>query len=79
MGGLSQLQLERLQQVDVQIRDLDAQSALGLAGSRHVLIDDNGGGYGWSIGSAATSSPAGMDLLTVVMHELGHILGEIRK
>jgi hypothetical protein len=31
-------------------------------------------GYGWSIG---TSSPATgeMDLLTVVMHELGHVLG----
>ena len=45
---------------------------LGLATGNGVLIDDDGAGYGWSFGDG---SAGGMDLLTVVLHELGHIAG----
>jgi hypothetical protein len=41
--------------------------ALGYTEGRHVWIDSNAAGYGWSQG--------GMDLRTVVTHELGHVLG----
>ena len=44
---------------------------LGLTVGNHVLIDLDGAGYGWSLGGA----PGGMDLLSVVMHELGHVAG----
>jgi hypothetical protein len=45
---------------------------LGLTAGNSVLIDDNAAGYGWSTGEG---SGGGMDLLTVVLHELGHIAG----
>jgi hypothetical protein len=82
-----------LSDVTLRISDLNGQGALGLAGSRLILIDDDALGHGWFIDPtplldeefsfisatelAASSSAAlgRVDLLTVVMHELGHILG----
>ena len=48
-----------------------------------VELDATAAGYGWFVDPTPQSnsefrsghSPAGMDLLTVVMHELGHQLG----
>ena len=41
-----------------------------------VEIDDDAAGWGWSGGAASsTDQPNRMDLLTVVLHELGHQLG----
>jgi hypothetical protein len=37
-----------------------------------IVIDVNGAGWGWSVDPAATAS---IDLLTVLAHELGHVLG----
>jgi Matrixin len=39
-----------------------------------VLIDSDAAGFGWSLDSAANTSKQ-MDLFTVVMHEIGHLLG----
>src|SRR5262249_29777480 len=38
-----------------------------------IWIDQSAAGWGWSTGS--TAAPGRMDLLTVVTHELGHVLG----
>ena len=56
---------------------------LGIAIGNTILIDTNAAGYGWFIDPTPAdnsefmngSAPSGMDLLTVVMHEMGHVLG----
>lgn len=72
--GLTAAELGRLQSAAITISDLDASGALGVAGSRSIVIDDNAAGFGWH---TATSDPAAnrFDLLTVIAHEFGHILG----
>jgi hypothetical protein len=52
--------------VSVEIADLEGD-ALGVTSDRTVFIDAEAAGWGWSA--------SGMDLLTVVLHELGHVLG----
>jgi hypothetical protein len=49
-----------------EIADLDGLM-LGITNGRTVMIDVTAAGWGWGAG--------GMDLLTVVSHELGHVLG----
>jgi hypothetical protein len=85
--GLTEQQQAALARVEFRVEDLDAQRALGLAGSRTVLIDDDASGYGWNVFSrplfagggqrqdGLASPTAGYDLLSVVTHELGHVLG----
>jgi hypothetical protein len=46
--------------------------ALGYTEGRHVWIDTNAAGYGWSMGGV---EPGRMDLTTVVTHELGNLIG----
>ncbi len=67
--------------VDVTIADLPG-AELGLAAATSITIDVNAAGYGWEtnpkseIGAPATAAhPQSMDLLTAVMHELGHVAG----
>jgi hypothetical protein len=52
--------------VTFEIGDLDGL-LLGITSGRSVTIDATAAGWGWGAG--------GIDLLTVVSHELGHILG----
>lgn len=78
-GALSAEQLSRVRSAEVQIADLSSHGALGLAGSRQVLIDGDAAGLGWHI-DLTSSSLSGVpsdryDLLTVVAHELGHLAG----
>ena len=50
-----------------------------------MRIDDDGAGFGWFLDATPLDDlefasndgdrPAGIDLLTVVMHELGHVVG----
>jgi VCBS repeat-containing protein len=54
---------------------------LGLHGDGVILIDGDGAGFGWFVDATSLDDAefagdvAGMDLLTVVMHELGHAAG----
>ncbi len=66
-AGVSSARLDTLSQIDVQLAELSG-SLLGMASSSDVIwIDRDAAGYGWG--------GAGIDLLSVVSHELGHRLG----
>ena len=91
-SGLSDLQMQRLDQTRAQIADLPV-ARLGEALGTTITVDIDAAGHGWFIGTAAgnyhkpgrpidqpstTAEMAlvhKMDLLTVVLHELGHVLG----
>jgi hypothetical protein len=71
--------------VEIGITDLPGD-LLGLALGRKIWIDTNAAGWGWFVdltpwGDSEFSTPGNqgeqgrMDLLTVVLHELGHVLG----
>jgi hypothetical protein len=83
--GLDPAQLALLSRVQFQVTDLNARGELGetVIGSPFVQLDDDGAGRGWFVDPTPSEDaefgaggPAeGYDLLTVVMHELGHVLG----
>jgi hypothetical protein len=71
--------------IDVKITDLPG-ATLGLASGRTIYIDSNAAGWGWFVDPTpwddfefATPGDPGeqnrMDLLSVLMHEVGHLLG----
>jgi hypothetical protein len=85
-AGLDSRSLERLRNIDVRVADL-ADGVLGQAFPNAVYLDINAAGHGWFIdvtpdmdeeyaGGVASGAASGrMDLLSTVMHELGHVLG----
>jgi uncharacterized delta-60 repeat protein len=84
--GLDPTKVALLAQIPVTIADLSSQDYLGFAARDQIVIDDNGAGLGWFIDVTpnvdeefvcGSSGPAAsrMDLLTVVMHEMGHVIG----
>ena len=70
--GLAAADLIALQSVNVQIANLPG-NRLGQATRSLITIDDDASGYGWSLYGA--NLPGRMDLLTAVLHEMGHVLG----
>jgi hypothetical protein len=67
----------RLADVDVHIADLSGE-ILGLASAtgRTIWLDQDAAGHGWNVNpQSAIRNPQSMDLLSVVTHELGHVLG----
>jgi hypothetical protein len=84
-AGASPAQVALLNQVQFHIAALPG-SYLGMEAGQQVWISPNAGGWGWFVDASAASgqafpatpgSPADgkMDLLSVVSHELGHVLG----
>jgi Matrixin len=74
-----------LNDVNIAIADLGG-TTLGLAFGHTITLDDNAAGWGWFVDATPNNdsefTTAGnqgeqqrIDLLTVVMHELGHLLG----
>jgi Ca2+-binding RTX toxin-like protein len=79
--ALGEEAVSALHDVEFQVGDLSGQ-ILGLSGNGTVFIDADAAGYGWFVDptplddSEFTGGTAdGMDLLTAVMHEFGHVLG----
>jgi hypothetical protein len=77
--------LDLLNQITFQIWDFDGL-VLGqaLEADRTIILDSDAAGYGWFIDATASddsefavngTAAGDMDLLSVVMHEMGHILG----
>jgi hypothetical protein len=76
-AGLAAAQVVAFRDVQVTIADLPGLQ-LGLATSNAITLDANAAGYGWyvEIGPQDREAAASrMDLLTAVMHELGHVAG----
>ena len=88
--GLNATQQQSLANVTFHVADLPG-ALLGLASGSSITLDEDAAGYGWFVDStpadneefdgssliAAAGSEAAdrIDLLTVVMHEMGHVLG----
>jgi hypothetical protein len=65
-------QLAGFGNVQITVADLGG-NALGYTEGRHVWIDRDAAGYGWSTGAEVESGR--MDLATVMTHEIGHLIG----
>ena len=76
--------LALLESLDVQVAQFDGLT-LGLADGTTILIDADAAGWGWYVDAdplddtefvtAGGKDDGRMDLLTTVMHEIGHVLG----
>ncbi|WP_233259698.1 hypothetical protein [Ramlibacter sp. WS9] len=86
-AGIGDDQLALLQSVTFGVADLKG-SVLGVAAGNVVVVDSNAAGWGWFVDATPMGDeeygvysgifPAAadqMDLLTVLTHELGHVLG----
>jgi hypothetical protein len=82
---LTAAQQHALRQVDVRIADLPG-ATLGRALGSTITLDINAAGHGWFVDAtprddsefsphSAFRNLHSMDLLTAVMHEIGHVLG----
>jgi hypothetical protein len=81
-GLLSERQLAALASVTYTVADLPgAQLGLASAATGRIWLDRDGAGRGWEAGSSQRTTDDGQrtspsyDLLTAVLHELGHIAG----
>jgi hypothetical protein len=74
--GLDEAQLALLAGMDVQVGDLPG-SLLGTAYADRIVLDHDAAGFGWSSDRDAPESLAsrGVDLLSALAHEFGHVLG----
>ncbi len=67
-----------LQDISVDLSDLGQDSddkwILGVTDGNHITLDDDGAGLGWSAGVGGVA-PNKVDMLSVMVHEMGHVLG----
>ena len=83
-AGATAEQIAAMRAVSVTVADL-AGLQVGLSEGGHILLDDDGAGYGWFVDStpgedsefAGAGGPAEgrIDALSVILHELGHQIG----
>src|SRR5579884_2826435 len=75
-AGISSNDVELLREASVKLTDLPTPY-LGLTSGLQIWISQNADDYGWSVNPnpAAPPVPGKLDLLTVVAHEMGHVLG----
>ena len=71
--GISSDEMALLKNASVQISDLGG-SALGYTEDGHISIDDDAAGHGWSLGIGGVARDK-VDLFSVLVHEMGHVLG----
>jgi hypothetical protein len=71
-AGVKQSALARLRHVPISVAALPGNE-LGVTLNDHVKISADAAGWGWSLDGRPAH--ARMDLVTVVAHELGHVLG----
>ncbi|HEY1375757.1 MAG TPA: hypothetical protein VGF55_03150 [Gemmataceae bacterium] len=76
VAGLPAADLARMRAVKADIVTLGG-NRLGAAelNGTEIAIDATADGWGWSVDVAGKPAAGRMDLLTVVMHELGHVVG----
>ena len=76
-------QIALLESITISITNL-ADAALATATGSDIEIDTTAAGHGWFVDQTPSessefagpgSAPAGVDLLTAVLHEIGHVLG----
>lgn len=63
-----------LEGVRFHIADLPG-TRLGLASGQNIWIDTDAAGWGWALSEEQLADGDRIDLLTAVLHEMGHILG----
>ena len=64
-----------LRSIHVVVADLpQTEVAHSEADTRTITLDTSGAGWGWST-SAGRVTPHRIDLLSVLVHEIGHLLG----
>jgi hypothetical protein len=69
--GLSAVQLHELSRLHVRVANFSGNTlGQASASSGYVRIDQDAAGFGWS-----SEGRGGMDLLSVLTHEVGHVLG----
>ena len=64
----------KVARVSVRIVDLPG-TQLAVTSGRRILIDVDAAGWGWYSGTGRRVAAGRMDLLSVLLHELGHVLG----
>jgi hypothetical protein len=76
--GLADWQVAELYRTPVAIGDLSSRGALGVTKPEGIWLDASGAGLGWNTSMLTPNSQlltSSYDLLTVLTHELGHVLG----
>ncbi len=81
-AGVDPVAIDRFSDVDVVIADL-AGDRIGWADGQRIYLDANAAGAGWFVDATPENDDefagdvAGVDLLTALAHELGHLLGMV--
>ena len=76
---LTEAQLAKLKAASVSIEDLGQDDGsgwiLGENDGDNIMIDDDAAGHGWSLGLGGVAHNK-VDLFSVLLHEMGHLLGK---